>query len=219
MKKLVALVFCAVFAAAGLTGCSANEEPYIEKTYTPENAQINAVCIDVRDRTVEVVPSEDEGIHLVYFESETEAYSIAVSGDNVLAMTAENNKKWTDSIGGQAPAEYRKITVRLPDSLLDSLSVSTTNEDIAVGELAVNESISLKANGGNISFLMLSAGNEIALDVKNGNITGAVSGSYDDYAISCTVKKGECNLPASKENGEKKLTVAANNGDVTIQAA
>ena len=66
---------------------------------------------------------------------------------------------------------------------------------------------------------MLSAGNEIALDVKNGNITGAVSGSYDDYAISCTVKKGECNLPASKENGEKKLTVAANNGDVTIQAA
>lgn len=42
MKKLVALVFCAVFAAAGLTGCSANEEPYIEKTYTPENAQINA---------------------------------------------------------------------------------------------------------------------------------------------------------------------------------
>ena len=118
-------------------------------------------------------------------------------------MTAENNKKWTDYIGGQAPAEYRKITVRLPDSLLDSLSVSTTNEDIAVGELAVNESISLKANGGNISFLMLSAGNEIALDVKNGNITGAVSGSYDDYAISCTVKKGRMQ-PARQQRKRRK---------------
>ena len=73
------------------------------------------------------------------------------------------------------------------------------------------------SKGGNISFDVLNVGNEIILNVKNGNIEGIIAGSYDDYAISCNIKKGDSNLPSEKKNGAKKLSVTANNGNVHIE--
>ena len=58
---------------------------------------------------------------------------------------------------------------------------------------------------------------DTALKAKNGNITGSVSGSMDDFVIECTIKKGESNLPDNKEDGEKTLDVTGNNGDIQIE--
>ena len=58
-----------------------------------------------------------------------------------------------------------------------------------------------------------------AVDDKNGDITGAVAGSYDDFAITSATKKGERILPDAKEGGEKTLDVTCNNGDVEISFA
>jgi hypothetical protein len=216
MKKLFSLVLCILLGTSVLTGCSVNDEPYTEKNYTAENEQIMDVCIDVRDRFVEVTPSTDGKIHINYYDNSKETYDISVSDENVLTMTAVSNKEWMDYIGDQASEDIRKISVQLPNELLYNLSISTTNENIAVTALKLNEKISLNANGGNISFDKMAAGKEIVLDVKNGNISGVISGSYDDYAINCNIKKGESNLPANKEDGSKKLIVNANNGDVKV---
>lgn len=62
--------------------------------------------------------------------------------------------------------------------------------------MTVSKDISLTSNGGNITFDKLNAGNATILDAKNGNITGSISGRYEDYAITCEIKKGESNLPA-----------------------
>lgn len=179
--------------------------------------QISEVCIDVRDRQVEVTLSADEQIHIDYYENSKEYYDISVFENRVLTMISVHDKEWTDYIGGKAPADVRKISVQLPDSLLKTLSVLTTNENISIASLTLTGDISLSANGGSIFFDELEAGNAITLDVKNGNISGTISGSYDDYAISCTVKKGESNLPSDKSAGSKKLSVTANNGDVAVE--
>lgn len=63
-----------------------------------------------------------------------------------------------------------------------------------------NNDISLSSLGGNIVFDKLKAENTIGLTAKNENISGAIIGSYDDYSISCDIKKGESNLPSSKES-------------------
>ena len=44
-------------------------------------------------------------------------------------------------------------------------------------------------------------------------------GGWDDYAIRTEIKKGESNLPESKEGGAKTLDVSANNGDIDIKFA
>lgn len=202
-----------------LAGCSKGGETYTPKSYTAEEADIQSVHIDVRDREIAVALSEDEQIHMDYYESDKEYYEISVSDDNMLTMTAASNKEWTDFIGGKAPAENRKISLRIPSALLSSLTLSTTNGDISISQpdLRLSDSLSLSANGGNITFSTLTVGSNLSLNVKNGNITGSVAGSYEDFAIDCQVKKGESNLPQSKENGSKTLSVSANNGDIDIE--
>ena len=159
--------------------------------------------------------SQDGQVHLDYSENSKEYYEISVS-DGVLTMTSASNKEWTDYIGVKSSDEDRKISLQVPDALLENLTLSTTNEDISLPELAVTGSISLSANGGDISFETLDAGSALTLNVKNGDISGAILGSCDDFAIQSEIKKGESNLPDSKEGGEKTLKVSANNGDIEI---
>ena len=97
------------------------------------------------------------------------------------------------------------------------LSVNTTNERIKVEQLTIADSITITNNGGNIEFNKITVGNALSLNTKNGNITGSVIGGWDDFSIKCTIKKGNSNLPAEKNGGEKSLNTNCNNGDINIE--
>ena len=216
MKKIILLALCLVLGSFVLAGCANNSEPFEEKSYTSDT-QIREIVLDVQDREIEVLLSEDEQVHIQYYENSKEYYDISVSDENVLTMTSASNKEWTDYIGVKPSAENRKILLQIPDALLENLTLSTTNEDVTLSELSVTESINISSNGGNIAFESLDVGNALYLTVKNGDITGTVIGGYDDFAIQSNVKKGECNLPEIKNGGEKTLNVSGNNGDVNIE--
>lgn len=216
MKKIISLALCLALGGFVLAGCSTSSEPFEEKSYTSDT-QINEINLDVRDREIEVSLSQDEQVHILYFENSKEYYDISVSDEHVLTMTSENDKEWTDYIGGKPSAENRKISLQIPDALLENLTLSTTNEDITLSALAVTGSIDISSNGGNITFESFDVGNALSLTVKNGDIVGTVIGSYDDFAIQSEIKKGESNLPGNKDSGEKTLNVSSNNGDVNIE--
>ena len=215
MKKIISLVFCLILGSFILTGCANSDEPFEKKSYTADT-QINEINLDVRDREIEVSLSEDEQVHMQYSENSKEYYNISVSG-NVLTMTSASNKEWTDYIGFKPAAEDRKISLQIPDALLENLILSTTNEDIILPALTVTGGINISSNGGNIAFENLDVGNALYLTVKNGDIEGTVIGSYDDFAIQSEIKKGKSNLPDNKDSGNKKLEVSGNNGDVNIE--
>lgn len=216
MKRIIALTLMAMFVVALLGGCSEKGQTFTKKSYDTDETQVKEINIDVRDRQIEVSLSEDYQIHIAYSESEKEYYDISVSDEHVLTMTAAHNKEWKDFIGGKADADNRRVYLQIPDSLLTSLTLSTTNEDIRLSAINVTGDIELSSNGGDISFEKMNAGSSIALTAKNGHIKGSIVGGYDDYAIMCEVKKGESNLPSEKKDGDKKLSVQANNGDVEI---
>ena len=216
MKKIIAVALCLVLSSFVLVGCSNDSEPFEEKSYTSDT-QIQEINLEVQDREIEVSLSQDQQVHIQYSENSKEYYDISVSEENVLTMTSASNKEWTDYIGTKPSAEDRKISLQIPNALLENLTLSTTNEDITLPALAVTGSISVSSNGGNITFGNLEVGSALTLDVKNGNISGAVVGGYDDFSIHCESKKGENNLPDSKEEREKTLTVSSNNGDVNIE--
>lgn len=216
MKKIFSLVLCLILGSSILSGCLNGSEPFEEKSYTSDT-QISEIDLDVQDREIEVSLSEDEQVHIKYYENSKEYYEISVSDENVLTMASANNKEWTDYVGGKPYAKNRKISLQIPNALLENLTLSTTNEDIELSALAVNGSINISSNGGNITFESLDSGNSICLTVKNGDISGTVTGSYDDFAIQTKIKKGESNLPENKDGGEKTLNVSGNNGDVNIE--
>lgn len=216
MKKTISLVSYLVFGSFILSGCSNSSEPFEEKSYTSD-ARINEINLDVRDREIEVSLSEDEQVHIQYYENSKEYYDISVSDKNLLTMASVNDKEWTDYIGVKPSAEDRKISLQIPDALLENLTLSTTNEDITLSALAVTGSINISSNGGNIGFVNLDVGGNLTLNVKNGDISGALVGSYDDFSIQSEIKKGESNLPDNKDGGKKTLNVSGNNGDVNIK--
>ena len=216
MRKIVLSVLCLLVSVFTLAGCSNNSEPFEEKTYTPDT-QISEINLDVRDREIEVALSSDEQVYIQYSENSKEYYEIAVSDENVLTMTSASDKEWTDYIGGKASAEPRKILLQIPDTLLENLTLSTTNENISLPALSVNGNVVISSNGGDIAFEHLNVGASLSLTVKNGNIDGTVIGSYDDFAIQTEIKKGDSNLPDNKTDGTKTLNVSSNNGDINIE--
>lgn len=215
MKKFISLLMSLALGCLILSGCSGSSEPFEEKSYTPDT-QVSEISLDVRDREIEVSLSEDGQVHIRYCENSREFYDISVSG-GALTMNSASNREWTDYIGGKSSAENRKISLQIPDSLLDSLTLSTTNEDITLPALSVAGSVSLSSNGGDITFEKLDVGTSLCLTVKNGDISGSVAGGYDDFSIRSEIKKGESTLPDSKDGGEKTLNVNCNNGDVNIE--
>lgn len=210
MKKLV---FLFVLVAALLTGCGKEEVPFTAKNFEADG--ITALTVDVRDREIQVVASEDEKVRIDYFDSEKEFFNIA-DEEGSLTMTIADDKEWKDYIGANAPKEHRIIKLHLPEKMLSDLTLTTTNENISLPELTVGDTVTLSANGGNIIFGTLDVGSALTLNVKNGDITGTILGGYDDFDITCTIKKGDTSLPQRKEGGDKTLNVTANNGDVNI---
>ncbi len=216
MKKIILLVLYLAVGSFALMGCSTSNEPFTQKEYTADVSQIEEIGIDVRDREIDVSISEDNQIHLVYFENSKETYDITVSDENTLTVTSANNKDWTDYVGTKPSAENRKISLQIPNALINTLTLSTTNENISLPSLTITGSISISSNNGSITFENLDVQNSLSLTVKNGDIEGTVIGSYDDFSIQSDIKKGESNLPNNKSGGDKMLNVSGNNGDVNI---
>lgn len=217
MKKFILFSLCLLLGIFVFTGCSNDGEPLTQKNYDADGEQVNEVIVDVRDRQIEVIISDNNQIHIEYFDNNKEFFNIAVSKKGVLTMTAESNKEWTDYIGGKPSENERKIVLQIPNSILDSLSISTTNENISIPSLSLKKEAFLTTNSGDISFESLDVGESIVLNAKNGDISGKIEGGYDDFSIDCAVKKGECNLPSNKDGGDKKLSVTVNNGNAEIE--
>ena len=216
MKKTILFFILLMLGITGLTGCDDKGESFKREVYTVDSELIKKIEINVQDRLIEVSSSDDNQIHIDYSQNSKEYYNISVS-DAHLVMTADNSKEWTDYIGVKPSEENRIISLRIPDKLLDTLILSTTNEDIKLCELSAVGNISVSVSGGNISFEKLDADDSITLISKNGNISGLIIGSYDDFDITCETKKGKSNLPSDKQGGSKILKVSNNNGDTDIE--
>ena len=218
MRKILAILAVLIVSVCGLfvfSGCN-EEENFVADSYSCNSNMVTDIQIDVADRKIDIGESKDDKIHVDFFESEKEYYDIA-NVDGTLTIRLILEKEWTDFIGTKPDAQYRQITVRIPENILGNLSVKTTNEDVNIEPITISDNLILDVNGGNISFDMLSAGSNIDLTVKNGNIKGSIIGGWDDFAISCQIKKGESNLPENKEGGDKRLSVNCNNGNVDIE--
>ena len=206
MRKLTGVVsVLAGFTFVFTFGSCSDGGDFTAKSYsTSENVQ--AITVEATDREIEIGISEDD----------KEYYDISLSENNELTIKLVLDKAWTDFVGTKPSEEFRKIRLKVPDELLSDISVTTTNEEIKISAVSVSGNIVLDANGGDVKFEKVAVGEGLDVKAKNGNITGTVIGSWEDFSISCTIKKGDCNLPAEKKEGGKLLKADCNNGNINI---
>lgn len=213
MKKFLVTLACLLLSA--MLGSAYAQGEFAPREFNADADQVRSICISAIDRSVDVSLSPDDGIHLSCYESDKEYYAISVD-DGVLTVELLQDKRWYDYIGGKSPEAVRSISLQVPADLLDSLTIATTNEPVALESISVLGSIDISVNGGDITFDALNAGKQIALECKNGDISGTICGLIDDYSIQTRIKKGDSNLPESMGDGGKVLSVAANNGNIDI---
>ena len=216
MKKLFILLMCLGMGAVLLAGCSSPDADFRAQSYTAGAAQVQAIQIDVQDRKIEIASATDGQVRIDYAVSDREGYDIALQEDGTLVMTSRNTKAWTDYIGKSASLQNRTIRLYLPDGLLSSLEVATTNEDVSLPALRLRTRISVHVNNGTITFQSLDVGEYIELETKNGDIRGSITGPAEAFTITSTIKKGDSNLPEQPGTGAKTLSVTVNNGDIDI---
>ncbi len=215
MKKLIFVLFLISVLLITFVGCD-NNQTFITKEYSYDCTTVKSITVDVIDRIVEIRQSDDNQIHIDCYESEKEYYDVQIVNDGELSVKYSTDKNWNDFVGSKPSANYRKITVKIPNNALTELNVTTTIENIVVDNLSVQDGMSLNSNGGDVKINKVNVGKTISLIAKNGNIKGTIIGNWDTFAIDCTIKKGDCNLPANKQDGAKSLIVNCNNGDINL---
>lgn len=213
VSRLLAAAACAALAAGLLTGCGAQEEQFEERRYTAD-AACTALSIQLRDRTLQLEPSSDGLIHIVCHESESRGYDIAPDENGTLTVTQWEDNGPLGLLHTGVPAQGRTVLVQVPASLA-GLNIQLQGENLALPALSVQGEANIRVNNGGLTFEMLDAPS-IRLEIKNGDISGAVAGAQSDYSITSEVKKGESSLPAEQSGGSRALSVLANNGDVAV---
>lgn len=214
MKKISFFLAGASLSVMAFSGCALNYD-FTAMSYASGGDVIEHISVDVRDRDVRIEVSNDNQVHIDYFNSDEEYLRISRSGTKLTAQL-QYDKNWTDYIGTKkSSSDDRKITIRIPNNTIYSLSVNTTNENITVNSAHVLDSMSLDSNGGDVVCNSAGAEKSISLTSKNGDIRGTIAGSKADFAISCTIKKGKSNLEDTSD-GTKTLSVDCNNGDIEL---
>ena len=209
MKKIIVIIM--LLTSSILASC-ASDNQFTPMEYTASD--VKAIRIDVRDREISISPSIDGKVHIDYFASSKEDYDFEIENGK-LTVKSVSNKNWMDFIGTKPSKQYRKLAIEIPATIIEELSVATTNENISVNDITA-ASISLSSNGGNVNIGNLNVKDSLELTAKNGDIKGTVIGSYDDFSIQVDSKKGNSNLN-NKDGGEKTLSISCNNGDINIE--
>ena len=199
-----------------LSSCK-NEEVFEEKTFEINSEEVENLSINITDRHLEINESKDQNIYFSYFDSNKEKLEFNKNEESDLfEVPLSQNKKWSDFIGVKLSIDYRKVIISIPNNSLYDLSISTTNENIKINQMSFLDELSIVTNNGEIELSNVNCKKTIILDSKNGSISGSIKGSYDEYKINCSIKKGNTNLPLLKEGGEKTLRVNVNNGDINL---
>lgn len=216
MKGLL-LTLGVIIGGLSLSSCS-SKETFIEKSYEINKEEIKNLTIELEDREVEVKKSETDKVAFTYFDSNKESLNFLKDEENeTLNVSLSINKEWTDFIGVKAEEKYRKVVIEVPDNYLEDLFIKTTNENILISSLSFLDEVNCYSNNGDIIISELNTNKAMKLETKNGNISGTIVGSYDEYSINCSIKKGNTNLPLLKEDGEKELVITVNNGDANLK--
>lgn len=215
MKKWSIMAVSLLCTAVFSSGCTKESDAFEAKSYTSEGETITSIRIDVRDKEIQVTASDNEFVHMDYYENDTRYYDISVS-DGLLSVTEKSDEGIGKFFGIKSYNQENVLSLQIPESQISDLEIRTSNENISLSDIAVTETISLIDNGGNIFFQNLGSGSDITISNKNGGIGGTILGTYEDYNILCDIKKGDSSLP-SKDNGAgKSLYVTNNNGNVEI---
>ncbi|WP_422658903.1 DUF4097 family beta strand repeat-containing protein [Paenibacillus sp. EC2-1] len=211
----------AVFVILGLalitTACTTDSgsqdssAPYEEKSYTVDAGKVSQLSLTTRDRTIELVESTDNQIHINYFENEKESYEINVSDNKELTMEAVNNKNWKDYIGLDTEKAHRNVKIAVPSGIASGITIKTSKGNIIFSNVDIAGSVDVATSDGAIEVTNTEVDKMLKLQTKNDNMILSdvnIKGSVDAY-----VSNGD--IEVTNVGVDDTLKLESKNGDIT----
>lgn len=200
-KKIAAVIVTlglAIIISACTTDSDSQKNPisYEEKSYSIDSDKVTQISLSDEGRTVEVMESNDNKIHIRYFESDKEFYEINVTDKNELVMKLVTDKNWKDYVGLDTDKAHRIVQIAVPSGISSGVNILTSKGNVVLSDVNIGGSVEATTSDGLIEMTNVTANKNLKLATKN-----------DDIVLSKVSAVGT--IGAAISNGDIKVTEVA----------
>ncbi|WP_054025001.1 DUF4097 family beta strand repeat-containing protein [Bacillus sp. FJAT-28004] len=217
MKKAFKSVYIALGLALFTSACTTDSgsqnttTSYEEKNYAVDADKVSQMSFTASHRTVELVESTDNQIHINYFENDKESYEINVSDNKELTMEAINNKNWKDYIGLDTEKTHRNVKIAVPSDIAGGIKIKTSKGDIIISEMDIAGSIDAATSDGKIEITNVVVDKILKLENKNDDII--ISDVNTKGSVDASISNG--NILVTNVAVDDTLKLKSKNGNIT----
>ncbi len=158
-------IFVAAMTKLGWDFTKLSLSNYETNTYTLR-ADFTAIEVDTDTADIRFLPADSEECTVVIHEKENMKHTVTVE-NGILAITAVDEREWYDYIFSFG---QETLTVYLPESTYDSLSIDSDTGDVEIPESFSFGSLKIELSTGDVT-CSASAANSITVIVSTGRIT------------------------------------------------
>ena len=160
------VLFGICFAASGFDFSRLNTVEYETNEYAL-SADFQRIKIDANTARIVLKPAENGNCSVTCYEETKCKHTVTVQ-DGVLAIRAEDSRKWYERFG--VSFETPEITVYLPAGAYESLSVDTDTGDVSVPSAFSFDSVDIHGDTSSVTCLA-SVNKDLSIAVTTGNIS------------------------------------------------
>lgn len=183
---------------------SAFGSPYYETRTASVDEEFNNIYISCSTEDVSFLPSDDGRCSVVFYEAQKEEHVASVE-NGTLSIRRIDTRKWYEKISFFS-FDTPKITVYLPQTACDSLSVKGNTEDVTLPKDFSFADIDISVSTGDVR-CEASASGMIRIEADTGDITCENMSAGE---LKLSVSTGKVNVQAVNCAGD--LSVQVNTG-------
>lgn len=186
-----------------------NRMNFVEQNRKFSAADIDNIKTDITNRSIEVVPTNDDTISISYYTSDKYDITCEQVGSTVELM--HNPKIYVlGFLNFDFSPEAYKVYINVPVEYMGSLNLKTSNAKIAIEDFVKLSDVKVKSTNGKIEINDITAKN---VDVKTTNGKILISDTTSESRVSAHTTNGAATFSGCSAKG---IDITTTNGTITI---
>lgn len=187
--------------------------PFKKHVYDGELSDHATLRIDTSYQDVQVKVSEDDEVHITYYENDRTSYSFEAT-ENRLIMKKEDHRRFYDSfmVLNFSEGSEEGIVIEVPKTFSGSVEIDTSNGAIQLYDLNELDYAMLDTTYGDITLDHLKINSSLEVATTNGDVKLEHLDVQEDIHVKTTYGK----IDVKDVNGSQSMIMESSNENVTL---